>query len=221
MPDEPVPDDWEATLADLEVRRAAGRAMGGEVRLAKHHAAGKLDARARDCRAARSRQLQSRSARWRAGRIPADAIVTGSGLIDGRPVMVGAEDFTTIAGTIGPISNSKRYRVAELALRQIECRCIMLLEGAGFRADGKADGRTPTDLIWPSPAARASCRWSPRCSVRRPGMGHWSPPCPTSAVMSAKGSVFTAGPPVVKESIGEDGHQGGARRSRHRGRPAG
>ena len=40
-------DDWEASLADLEQRRAAGRAMGGEERLAKHHGQGKLDARAR------------------------------------------------------------------------------------------------------------------------------------------------------------------------------
>ena len=31
--------------------------------------------------------------------------------------MVGAEDFTTLAGSIGPGGNAKRYRLAELALR--------------------------------------------------------------------------------------------------------
>ena len=46
MPEE-LRDEWEASLADLEQRRAAGRAMGGEERLAKHHGQGKLDARAR------------------------------------------------------------------------------------------------------------------------------------------------------------------------------
>ena len=51
------------------------------------------------------------------GDVPADGIVAGTGLIDDRPVMVGAEDFTTLAGTIGPGSNAKRYRLAELALR--------------------------------------------------------------------------------------------------------
>ena len=34
------------------------------------------------------------------GDIAADGIVAGSGTIDGAPVMVNAEDFTTVAGTI-------------------------------------------------------------------------------------------------------------------------
>ena len=38
---------WESTLADLSERRVAARAMGGEERLAKHRAGGKLDVRAR------------------------------------------------------------------------------------------------------------------------------------------------------------------------------
>ena len=40
-------ESWDGVLDDLEERRAASRAMGGEERLAKHRAAGKLDARAR------------------------------------------------------------------------------------------------------------------------------------------------------------------------------
>ena len=48
--------------------------------------------------------------------LPADAIVMGSGRIDGRPVMVAAEDFTVKAGTISQAANAKRYRVAELAV---------------------------------------------------------------------------------------------------------
>ena len=39
--------DWKPTLDDLAQRREAARAMGGEDRLAKHRASGKLDARAR------------------------------------------------------------------------------------------------------------------------------------------------------------------------------
>ena len=38
---------WQATLDDLERRRAASRAMGGPDRLARHRAKGKLDARER------------------------------------------------------------------------------------------------------------------------------------------------------------------------------
>ena len=47
MDDRLSADDWESTLSDLRDRRVAGRLMGGEERLTKHRAAGKLDARAR------------------------------------------------------------------------------------------------------------------------------------------------------------------------------
>ena len=39
--------DWAAILAELDRRRDAARAMGGEERVEKHRAAGKLDARQR------------------------------------------------------------------------------------------------------------------------------------------------------------------------------
>ncbi len=122
---------WQVTLDDLGERRAASYAMGGDERLARHRAAGKLTARARVDYAPRLRQLQGARhvGRWQ---VPADAIVAGSGHIDGRPVMVGAEDFTVVAGTIGPISNAKRFRLAEHALQQ-RIPLIMILEGAGFR----------------------------------------------------------------------------------------
>lgn len=40
-------EGWDAVLGDLESRRQASRAIGGEERLRKHREAGKLDARAR------------------------------------------------------------------------------------------------------------------------------------------------------------------------------
>ncbi len=39
-------EDWESVLEELAARRVASRAMGGDERLEKHRAAGKLDARA-------------------------------------------------------------------------------------------------------------------------------------------------------------------------------
>ncbi len=39
--------DWQDTLDDLERRREHALAMGGPERVAKHHAKGKLDVRAR------------------------------------------------------------------------------------------------------------------------------------------------------------------------------
>src|ERR1700690_1126239 len=40
-------ESWREVLDDLELLRAASRAMGGEERLRKHRNAGKLDARTR------------------------------------------------------------------------------------------------------------------------------------------------------------------------------
>ncbi|HET9877244.1 MAG TPA: carboxyl transferase domain-containing protein, partial [Mycobacterium sp.] len=193
--------DWQATLADLDRRRRHTWAMGGPERLAKHHDKGKLDARARIERlldAGTFRELGTLVG----GDIAADGIVVGSGLMHGSPVMVGAEDFTTLAGSIGPGGNSKRYRVAELALRD-KIPLVMLLEGAGFRPTGGHYGRTPTDLL---AQARCSGRVPTVAAVLGPSAGHGALVAPVCdfRIMSAQGAIFTAGPPVVKESTGED-----------------
>jgi acetyl-CoA carboxylase carboxyltransferase component len=193
--------DWKETLEDLDLRRQRARAMGGPERLAKHHGKGKLDARAR-----LEHLLDKGSFRefgtLVGGEIAADGIVAGSGLIDGSPVMVGAEDFTTLAGSIGPGGNAKRYRLAELALRD-KIPLVMLLEGAGFRPSGEHYGRTPTDLL-----AQAQCsgRVPTVAAVLGPSEGHGALVAPVCdwTIMSRQGAIFTAGPPVVKESTGED-----------------
>jgi acetyl-CoA carboxylase carboxyltransferase component len=193
--------DWDETLGDLDRRRQHARGMGGPERLDKHHGKGKLDARAR-----LERLLDPGTFReigtLVGGEVAADAIVTGSGLINGVPVMVGAEDFTTLAGSIGPGGNSKRYRIAELAVRD-RIPLVMLLDGAGFRPTGGHYGRTPTDLL-----AQTQCsgRVPTVAAVLGPSAGHGALVAPVCdfRIMSGNGTIFTAGPPVVKESTGED-----------------
>lgn len=193
--------DWGETLNDLERRRQHARAMGGPERLDKHHNKGKLDARARIeylLDPGSFRELGTLVG----GEIAADGLIVGSGEINGSPVMLGAEDFTTMAGSIGPGGNSKRYRIAELALRD-KVPLLMLLEGAGFRPGGGHYGRTPTDLL-----AQAQCsgRVPTVGAVLGPSAGHGALVAPVCdfRIMSRQGAIFTAGPPVVKESTGED-----------------
>jgi acetyl-CoA carboxylase carboxyltransferase component len=116
--------------------------------------------------------------------------------------MVGAEDFTTLAGSIGPGGNSKRYRIAELAVRD-KVPLVMLLDGAGFRPTGGHYGRTPTDLL-----AQTQCsgKVPTVAAVLGPSAGHGALVAPVCdfRIMSGNGTIFTAGPPVVKESTGED-----------------
>lgn len=198
----PEADGWGEALDDLAKRRAASRSMGGEERLAKHRAAGKLDARARLDALLDPGSFHELGTLVGGEESPADAVVTGSGRIDGRPVMVAAEDFTVKAGTISAPANAKRYRVADIALMD-RVPLVMLLEGAGFRADGRHGGsRSPTDLI---AQARCSGRVPLVTAVLGSSAGHGALVAPISdfSVMSQHGAIFTAGPPVVYESMGE------------------
>ena len=194
-------DSWVEILDDLQVRRAESRAMGGDERLLKHRGQGKLDARARIAHLLDPGSFMELGTLVGGPEAPADAIVMGSGAIEGRPVMVGAEDFTVKAGTISSFANSKRYRVAELAVGD-RVPLIMILEGAGFRADGKTYSRSPTDLLAQS---RCSGRVPLITAVLGASAGHGALVAPMSdfSVMSSTGAIFTAGPPVVYESLGE------------------
>jgi acetyl-CoA carboxylase carboxyltransferase component len=201
MADQGTPEGWDAVLEQLERRRAASRAMGGEERLTKHRAAGKLDARARIDHLLDAGSFQELGTLVGGEDAPADAVVMGSGRIDGRLVMVAAEDFTVKAGTISQAANSKRYRVAEIAVAD-RVPLIMMLEGAGFRADGERHARTPTDML---AQARCSGRVPLVTAVLGASAGHGALVAPMSdfTVMSRQASIFTAGPPVVLESMGE------------------
>jgi acetyl-CoA carboxylase carboxyltransferase component len=174
--------------------------MGGEQRLAKHHASGRLDARQRV-----DTLLDEGSFReigMLVGDVPSDAFVAGYGLIEGRPVLVGAEDFTTVAGTIASGSNAKRHRLAEIALQE-RAPLIMLLEGAGFRPGDRSHGRSITDLL---SQAKCSGNIPIVAGVLGASAGHGALIAPIAdfTVMTKAASIFTAGPPVVREAIGED-----------------
>jgi acetyl-CoA carboxylase carboxyltransferase component len=204
-PPEPPPADlpngWGPALAELAARRDAARAMGGPERVARHRAKGKLDARDRIAYLLDDGSFTELGL-LAGGRVPADAFVAGSGRIDGRPVMVGAEDFTVLGGTIGGGSHAKRYRLAELALRD-RLPLIMLLEGAGYRPTDRTHGRAPVDLQM---QAQCSGKVPIVTAVLGASAGHGALIAPLSdfTVMTEQAAIFTAGPPVVKASTGED-----------------
>jgi acetyl-CoA carboxylase carboxyltransferase component len=175
--------------------------MGGEERLARHRASGKLDARARVDHLLDPGTFRELGTLVGGPELPADAIVMGAGRIDGRPVMVAAEDFTVKAGTISQAANSKRYRVAEIAVTD-RIPLVMMLDGAGFRADGLPHAKTPVDIL-----AQAHCsgRVPLITAVLGSSAGHGALVAPLSdfTVMSSHAAIFTAGPPVVYESLRE------------------
>ena len=177
--------------------------MGGPEKLARRSDAGVLDARARIAHLLDHGSFVEMGTL--VGSVPADGLVAGSGTIDGRHVMVGAEDFTVLGGSIGAGSSAKRFRISELA-EMDRIPLVMLLEGAGHRPPMPGEpepGRAPTDLIQ---QARLSGRVPLVTGVLGASAGHGALVAPISdfSVMTLDASIFAAGPPVVKASLGED-----------------
>lgn len=61
-----------------------------------------------------------------------DAVVTGHGTIDGRPVCVFAQDFTVFGGSLGEVVSEKICKVMDLALRN-GVPCIGINDSGGAR----------------------------------------------------------------------------------------
>lgn len=196
-------DEWESTIADLTVRKAAVHAMGGPEKLERHRARGALDARARIDALTDAGSFTEIGALT--GPLPADAFIAGVAQVDGRPVAIGAEDFTTAGGSIGPGAHVKRHRIVELALQE-RIPLVYLLEGAGHRPPLPGDPpskRGPNDL---QAQASASGLIPMAAGVFGPSAGHGalSAPLADFTVMTERGCIFTAGPPLVKAALGED-----------------
>ena len=64
--------------------------------------------------------------------LPADGVVTGRGTVDGRPVIVIANDPTVKAGSWGARTVEKIVRATEMALRE-ELPVFWLVDSAGAR----------------------------------------------------------------------------------------
>src|SRR3954470_25051256 len=132
---------------ELSRRRAAARKMGGEARLARQKERGKLDARARmdlllDAGTFRELGLLATHLGKADSPTPADGVICGTGLIEGRPVCVASYDFTVLGGSIGPVGERKVARLRELALRE-RIPMIWLVDSAGARLS--AD---PEEAAW-------------------------------------------------------------------------
>ncbi|HEX9311318.1 MAG TPA: carboxyl transferase domain-containing protein, partial [Actinomycetota bacterium] len=73
-----------------------------------------------------------------AGDLPADAVVTGVGTVEGRPVAVMANDPTVKAGSWGPHTVEKIIRIIELA-RKRAIPIVYLVDSAGARIDRQVE----------------------------------------------------------------------------------
>lgn len=202
-------EGWSALLDDLERRRASVHAMGGPEKLAKHNSGERLDARER------INQLVDAGSFMELGTfvgvvprggqpaVPADALVGGMGKIDGRPVIIGAEDFTVKGGSIGLGTHAKRLRLAMMA-NQERVPLVMLLEGAGERATNWLERYpyAPNDL---QALAELAGKVPTVAVVMGPSAGHGALTAMLMdfVVMVDGSAIFSAGPPLVVAATGE------------------
>jgi len=114
---------------------------GGQARIDKQHALGKLTARERlsllldvNSFIELDRFVTHRATDFGMAEqhLPGDGVVTGQGLIDGRSVFVFAQDFTVFGGSLGAAHAAKIVKVMEHALR-VGAPIIGLNDSGGAR----------------------------------------------------------------------------------------
>ena len=196
---------WGPALEEIERRKAEALSMGGEARLARQKERGRLNARERILALfdpGSFSEIGQLVGTTEDPPVPGDALVAGSGRIDGRPALAGAEDVTVLGGSIGSGASDKRYRLCQLALQE-RVPLVMMLEGAGHRVTDSAGGRRPGDLMG---LAELSGIVPMVCLVLGASAGHGALTAPLSdfAVMTESASLFAAGPPLVKSATGEE-----------------
>jgi len=112
----------QKVLADLEARAELG---GGQARLDRQHAGGKLTARERIdllFDAATFEEVDKlvthrcRDFGMESQIVPGDGVVAGHGLVDGRQVFAFAQDFTVFGGSLSETNAAKIVKIMDLAM---------------------------------------------------------------------------------------------------------
>src|SRR5437764_1975629 len=135
------PETYEEKLAQLKELREAAIHSASEQAVEKQHAKGKLTARERIEKLVDPGTFQEVDTFMRhrtyefdmqKNRPWGDAVVTGHGLIDGRPVAVFSQDFTVFGGSLGEVMAEKMCKIMDLAAR-IGCPVIGINDSGGAR----------------------------------------------------------------------------------------
>ncbi|HYI80984.1 MAG TPA: acyl-CoA carboxylase subunit beta [Thermoleophilaceae bacterium] len=134
------PETYEEKLAQLEELREQAVHTNPQAE-EKQHARGKMTARERVEKLLDPGSFQEldtfvrhRTADFdmQKNRPWGDAVVTGHGTIDGRPVCVFSQDFTVFGGSLGEVMSEKMCKIMDLAAK-IGCPVIGINDSGGAR----------------------------------------------------------------------------------------
>ncbi len=210
---------WKPEVEQMERRRAAARELGGAQAVEEQHARGRLTVRERIERLADPDSFREQGPLAGHAELDADGELTsfspanyvlGFAKVDGRPVVIGGEDFTQRGGSPSPAGLRKSVYSEDLACRY-RLPLIRLLEGGGGSVAGTAGRAKPA----PEPAfgnhrflsiARA-LRTAPVCSAALGAVAGF----PAARLAASHFSVMTrttsqvliGGPALVERATGE------------------
>src|SRR5207249_4148603 len=143
------------------------------------------------------------------GEAPCAGLVTGIGLIHGRQVMVVANDATVKGGTYYPLTVKKHVRAQEIALEN-RLPCVYLVDSGGAFLPLQAEvfpDRDHFGRIFYN-QARASALGIPQVAVVMgsctAGGAYVPAMSDETVIVKNQGTIFLAGPPLVKAATGEE-----------------
>jgi 3-methylcrotonyl-CoA carboxylase beta subunit len=205
---------YAGLLADFHKRLALVRSGGPAEAVALHKERGKLTARERIA------ALVDPGAPWLElsplaasgmydDQVPAAGLITGIGYVAGRPCVIAANDATVKGGTYFPITIKKHLRAQEIALEN-RLPAIYLVDSGGvflpMQAEVFADKEHFGRIFYNQ--ARMSALGIPQIAVVM-GMctagGAYVPAmCDENVIVKGTGTIYLAGPPLVKAATGEE-----------------
>jgi 3-methylcrotonyl-CoA carboxylase beta subunit len=207
--------DMEDVLSTMQNIMNKIRLGGGETAVARHLSRGKLLARDRI-----SRLLDIGSPflelsplagykMYGSEEVPAGGLISGVGRISGRLCMVVANDPTVKGGTYFPITVKKHLRAQEIAL---QCRlpCIYLVDSGGANLPRQADVFPDAQhfgRIFYNQARMSAAKVAQVAAVLgscTAGGAYVPAMADESIIVRQQGTIFLAGPPLVKAATGEE-----------------
>ena len=142
-------------------------------------------------------------------KVPSGGIITGVGMVSGRPTMIVANDHTVKGGTYYPITVKKHLRAQEIGL-QNKLPCIYLVDSGGAflpMQDEVFPDKDDFGRIFFN-QARMSAAGIPQISSVHgfctAGGAYIPAMSDQSVIVRKQGTIFLAGPPLVKAATGED-----------------
>ncbi|MEU6796276.1 carboxyl transferase domain-containing protein [Nonomuraea wenchangensis] len=201
---------WDTELAELRRRRELAERMGGEERVARQHATGRLTVRERLAALTDSwQEIGALTGRAADGGFTPSNVIIGRARLDGRRIVVSGDDFTVRGGAADAAIHDKQI-LAERMAGELRVPLVRLIDGTGGGGSVKQleeFGRTyvPYNPGWDQVVANLG-RIPVISLALGPVAGLGAARLVTSHVsimVKELSQVFIAGPAVVEAGMGE------------------